>query len=63
MGTNQIELEFGILVFEGEGKPKNLANLTLRAGRENQYQTQPTYGVNSGIQQVTVNNYIRMASH
>ena len=46
----QIELEFKSIGFWGEGKTRVPGeNWTSRSKKENQQQTQPTYGVDVGI--------------
>ena len=45
----QIESEFGSVGFWGEGKTGVPGEKTFRSKRENQQQTQPTYGVDAGI--------------
>ena len=42
----QIELEFGRVVFKGEGKPE-YPDKTSRSKGEKQQQIQPTYGVDA----------------
>ena len=44
----QIELEFGSVSFWGEGKTGVPGEKTSRSKGENQQQTQPTYGVDTG---------------